>query len=210
MSGYAALSCRCQNCNEFFLVKRLMENVINLDESENEKFFNHEVNKVKCKKCMSEFTFELPMVIFSTKYNFAIKVSPTLNPENGIESYVTPHYLVCSDFRFREVTYQIEAVEKAKIFLDGFDDRYIEYVKLTKFEDKDATPFDTNNVVYDHSDPHNLYFKKYDSDNNVTGNYAVPVSESDIPGNIYADITTNDKWKIINRYTMKKYITNGG
>lgn len=208
--SYSAIACKCQECNEMFLVRQLMTTVIDLDTHDANLFFEHNVNKVICKNCSAEFTFELPMVIFSRKAKFAIRVSPTLDPDLCTEKFDAPYLLTCSEYKFRIVTYQIEAIEKAKIFMANLDDRYIEYIKLCSFSDAQATPFNTFNIIFDSIDDKNFYFKRYDSNNNVIDKYTVPISSLDESDIKYTDYDFHKYWNQINRFSVKSYIEPGG
>ena len=205
MKTVSAHRCVCQDCNSNFYINRQMINVINLDEDKDAcvDFIKASVNRVTCPKCNANFTYEIPMLIFSCKDRFAIKVEPAFSPENSSEDFL-PGFFNIFDFKYRKVSYYIEALEKVRAFKDGLDDRYIEYVKLRFFSDEDATPMDDVNLCYKASDNNNLYFEKLDYNGFLLKDFQV--LKDDVLPCIFSDEPQNPVWQQINRYTINDYI----
>ena len=204
MSKIPVFDCRCQNCNFTFKINKILINSVNLDYSNQtcDKFFSLNLNEVLCPSCNSTFTYEIPMIIMSFKNKFAIKVTPSLYNSIPKNIFPPPFRLLPDGFRFREVAYLIEAVEKAKIFIDGEDDIYIEYFKFKNFSDEDTMPFDEINLVYSHSDDDRLYFNKYNCDNKLIDKYSK--TKTKFNKNISIK-SKNDIWNIINRITINTH-----
>ena len=80
MKTTPAYTCICQDCNKVFIIDEVMVTVINLDDDKDTaiEFFSSSLNKISCPYCNANFTYEIPMLIFSLKDNFAIKVAPHL------------------------------------------------------------------------------------------------------------------------------------
>ncbi len=204
MKKTLAYHCLCQDCDKIFQINRYMTNVINIDEDVDEciQLLSVTLNCVKCPECGSAFTYEIPMLLFSNKYKFAVKVNPSLDSyEFGIDDE-PPCFLSKFKYKYREVAFQIEALEKVRIFMADLDDKLIEYIKLKTFEDEDATPFEDVNIVFESADEHSFFFAKMDSNNNIIARY-------EVERKVYGDINFNsefDKWQCINRYTINSYI----
>lgn len=190
----------------------MMDSVIDLDKDikYSESFEKFEINKVTCPKCKNSFTFELPLLVCSKKCKFAAYVNSSPYPEKEFTSKEIPVWLISGYKSYRKCLYYAEIVEKFRIFRDGLDDKIIEYLKLCKFPDTDALPFDEINLLYSHNDNINLYFDKIDFNNNIINTYAVSKSiMEDIKSRI---VFTENKniWQMINRLTIKDYILKGG
>jgi len=79
MKKTLAYHCLCQDCDKFFQINRYMTNVINIDDDVDEciQLLSITLNSVKCPECGSSFSYEIPMLLFSNKHKFAIKVNPS-------------------------------------------------------------------------------------------------------------------------------------
>ena len=204
MKKTLAYHCLCQDCDKFFQLNRYMTTVINIDEDVDEciQLLSVTLNCVKCPECGSAFSYEIPMLLFSNKHKFAIRVNPSLVAYEADSGDEPPVFLSQFQYKYREVTFQIEALEKVRIFMAGLDDKLIEYIKLKTFKDEDATPFEDVNIVFESADNHSFFFAKMDSNNNIIARYEVNRKE-------YDDICFDDclnRWQCINRYTINRYI----
>lgn len=205
MSDIAVYNCICQNCNKMFPVNSYMTNVLDMD-SEDEKlcsFLSGTLNNTTCPHCSSSFTYEIPMLVYSMKKKYAIKVSPAQNEKDFTEQR-PPHFLFPYEFKYREVSFQIEAVEKARIFDAGLDDKIIEYIKFTSFGDEDALPFDEVNIIFDHKNNDDYHFVKINSDNQILNKYCI--SSPPLTDCVFSSEARSDKkWAVINRFTIINY-----
>jgi len=204
MKKILAYHCLCQDCDKIFQINRYMTNVINVDDDVEEyiKLLSLTLNCVKCPECGSVFSYEIPMLIFSNKHKFAIKVNPLRDSYESGSNDELPALLSKFNYKYREVTFQIEAVEKLRIFMADLDDKLIEYIKLKTFKDEDATPFEDVNIIFESTDKRCLHFAKMDSNNNIIARYEVEHKN-------YDNVKFNDepnKWQYINRFTINKYI----
>lgn len=202
-----ALSCKCQKCYETFKVNRYMTHTINIDVDDDStiKFLTGRLNEVECPRCNSVFTYEIPVVVFSRKHRFAIRVNPQYWYSQTATSQPAPHYLMPPGFRFREVTFLIEANEKSRIFADGLDDRLIEYIKLKSFTDLQTVPFDKVNMVYAYQNNTSYFFKQVNHLNIPIAFYEI-TKQSSIGISFKDNIYSSDKWHIINRLTISNYL----
>ena len=203
MKKTLAYHCLCQDCDKFFQINRYMTNVINIDDDVDEciQLLYITLNIVKCPECGSSFSYEIPMLLFSNKHKFAIKVNPSLDSYETYNGDEPPIFLSHFKYKYREVTFQIEALEKVRIFMADLDDKLIEYIKLKTFKDEDATPLEDVNIVFESADNHCFFFAKMDSNNNIVAHYEVERNE-------YSDIKFSNelnKWQCINRYTIDRY-----
>ncbi len=206
MKSVSANRCICQDCNYIFNINREMINVINIDEDKDVflDFLTASLNRVTCPKCKANFTYEIPMLIFSSQERFAIKVDPRFLPEDTSLKAYLPSFFQIFDFRYRQVSYYIEALEKVRMFKDALDDRYIEYVKLKFFSDEDASPMDDVNLCYKASDNEKFYFEKLDYNGFLLKEFEV--LKSDARSCLFLDEPKCAIWQKINRYTIKDYI----
>lgn len=202
MSEIPVFDCLCQNCNLPFKFQKVLTNSINFDDNNKllEKLLSFKLNEVTCPYCKSTFTYEIPMIIISFKYKFIIKVNPSVYT-NRKTSLPPPFRLLDNDFKYREVAYQIEGVEKARIFSDGYNDIFIEWFKLCVFSDEDAMPFDEVNLIYTHSDSKYFYFEKFNSDNKLIKSYIISKDTKILEQPKFEGDKFN--WNIINRNTLK-------
>ncbi len=206
MKTISAYRCICQDCNSVFNINRQMINVINFDEDKEASidFLTSSLNRVTCPKCKAFFTYEIPMLVFSIKERFAIKVEPKYSPKAQIIKPHLPYFFSIFNFKYRQVSYFIEALEKVRIFKDFSDDRYIESVKLTFFSDEDATPMEDVNLCYKTSDSSYLYFEKLDYNGSLLKEFKI--SKNKIPDYFFSDEPQQPIWQKINRYTIKNHI----
>ena len=205
MSEIPVFDCLCQNCNLPFKFQKILINCINFDNVNNlyDDLLSFKLNEVTCPYCKSTFTYEIPMIIISFKYRFIIKINPSVY-ENPKISPAPPFRLFNDNFKYREVAYQIEGVEKARIFSDGESDIFIEWLKFCMFSDDDTLPFDETNLVYTHSDSKYFYFSKYNSDNKLINSYSLSKDTKTHKQPIFNEDKFN--WNIINRNTFKNFI----
>ena len=162
MKKTLAYHCLCQDCDKVFQINRYMTTVINIDEDVDEciQLLSTTLNCVKCPECGSVFSYEIPMLLFSNKHKFAIRVNPLLDSYEAYSGDEPPVFVSQFQYKYRDVAFQIEAVEKVRIFMAGLDDKMIEYIKLKNFKDEDATPFEEVNIVFESADNHHFYFSK--------------------------------------------------
>ncbi|MBE7049574.1 MAG: hypothetical protein E7394_02245 [Ruminococcaceae bacterium] len=208
MKKIAAHNCICQNCQKVFPVNEMMYSVINLDENaeKTREFDMFEINKVTCPKCKSSFTFELPLLICSKRLKVAIYVNSSPSPDKHYKSKAIPIWLITDYKIFRKCLYYAEAVEKFRIFRDELNDKIIEYLKLCRFNNTDALPFDEINLLYSHNDGVNLYFDKIDFNNNIIKTYSIPMSDIKEISNEIKFNRSHNTWQTVNRLTIKDFI----
>ncbi len=208
MGRIEAYNCICQNCEEVFILNKYMINVINLDDGSDDtlKFLSCSLNNVTCPYCCVNFTYEIPMLIFSNNHKFAIKVSPKEILYKSNEVCFIPNFIYDTGFKYREVNFFIEGLEKARIISDGLDDKYVEYLKYKLFKDDDAIPFYDVSLVYKSSDSCSIYFEKLDSNNNLLNEYTITKDSFNKFGKTKFAPDIPKIWNVINRYTINEYI----
>ncbi len=210
MASYVLASdCLCQNCQKYFsLNNERISTVINLDIEgfEKRRFEDGSLNRVRCDKCNTEFTFETKLVVFSFTGKFAIYVNPS--PEFGLSSELTAPKIILPDgFIFREVNFLIEAREKTKIFSDGFSDTAMEKFKAEMFDDSVIKPIDEENIMYTSTVDGEHIFTVYDCNDNVVRTLSFPDTGC---LNATSGIDIKSKhWLKINRLTINKLCKDG-
>ena len=201
MSSYIRTSdALCQECLRRFETDKSISTSINLDTDsfEKELFLTGKLNKVTCPYCMCEFTYEIPLVIFSFSKKFACYVTPSALPGEKINPIPLQPFIFGEGFRCRTVDYLIEALEKYKIELNSCDDYIVEYIKLNFFDDKDALPTNEINLLFDSKDEDVYYFVQTDYNNQILNKYNICFPDSEIPEHIL------DKSKSLNNYLWHK------
>lgn len=208
MKSSYALRSICQECNKSHMHNEFVVTSVNIDEDTEiaQKLFDFKLNSVTCPQCKTSYTFETKMVIYSPAKKFAVIVNPGNYFAGVSDDIIVPTHIFPNDFIFREVSFQIEATEKCRIFNDGFNDISIEYIKSKIFTDKDTLPFSEVNMVYTSFDNNFIYFTKYDYNNNILGNYHVCIDEY-IHMDNSSDLINRNIWHKINRQTINKYIS---
>ncbi len=207
MKSAYSLQSICQECNKTHLHNDFVITSINLDADIDvtKNLFNFKLNNIRCPFCESEYTFETNLVIYSPSLNFAIKVNPEMCHCEQFDPAQVPAFIFPKDFKFRQVAFQIEAIEKCRIFTDNLDDICIELLKYKCFTDEDTLPFDEVNMVYSSCDKENLYFTKYDYNNRFLGDFQI--SRSLYDESIKSTHLLNKNiWHCINRKTINQYI----
>lgn len=201
VTGYDAF---CQSCEKRFELTERFTHVVNLDIEgfEKEKFLNGTLNRVVCPICKAEFTYEIPMIVFSIERNFACLVYPNLSNDNAKMIKDPPHLILPEKFIFRVVHYQIEALEKTRIFMAGLDDTNIELIKLRNFTDDEAMPFDERNIIFVSYENDTYSFIQVDYNNNILKEICVDNTT------LETDTKTKNfcrfKWLKIDRETLKE------
>jgi len=205
MKTTPAYKCICQDCSNVFNINETMVNVINLDEDDCLiQFLTASLNKISCPYCDADFTYEIPMLIYSQKSGFALRVNPSVPSAPPSPDVKLPYFFKIFNLKYRQVTYHIEALEKVRIFKDGFDDKYIEFVKFNFFSDDDCTPMEDINLCYKSSDNEKLYFEKLDYNGKLIKEYEV--LKSDVRECSFIPEPCSPAWVQINRYTIENYI----
>ena len=201
VTGYDAF---CQSCLKRFDITQRFSHVVNLDTEgfEKEGFLAGTLNKVVCNDCKCEFTYEVPMIVFSMKLNFACLVYPNLTNENLAEIKDPPHIILPNDFIFRVVRYQIEALEKYRMILYGVNDIGAELLKLKHFTDEDAMPFDERNIIFESFENGIYKFNQVDYNNNILKEFEVTDTLPDL--NCKHKNFCRFKWLKIDRETLKE------
>lgn len=203
MPSYAiAYDAICQECEKRFDISERFTTVVNLDIEgfEKNKFLNGSLNRTVCPFCKKEFTYEIPMIVFSLKLKFACLVMPNLNSQNIVELKNPPYHILPDNFCYRLVRYQIEALEKYRIFSLGLDDLQIEQFKLKNFSDDEAMPFDEKNIIFDSYNDRIIKFNQVDYNNDILNTYSF---DCDLPNTEYNNFCRL-KWLKIDRETLKE------
>ncbi len=205
VSGYNAI---CQTCGGRFRVDDVFTTVVNLDIEgfEKQKFLDKSLNRVRCTHCKAEFTYEIPMVVFSLTMGFAVNVIPSLTPENIKTLKPPPHILFPGDFRFRAVRYMTEAREKYKLELAGLSDAAVEYIKLVCFDDEAAMPFHEKSLLFAGCKNNVYTFCQVDFNDKPTDSYIVEYNSDNIPERIFDLTKSRGKWLKIDRESLKEEI----
>lgn len=196
----------CNECDKHFAISDRFCAVVNLDIDgfENEGFINGSLNRISCPHCLTEFTYEIPMIVFSLKMNFACLCIPNLDSIDITGIKEPAHLLLPGDFTFRIVRYQVEAKEKYDIIKSGCDDRVIEYIKLLSFGDSLALPFDERNIVFVSKNEDIYKFNQLDCKNNILKSYEIEFNEGEIPDYIINKSLSGNKWHKIDRISLKE------
>lgn len=201
VTGYDAF---CQSCEKRFELSEIFTQVVNLDIEgfEKQKFFEGTLNRVTCPLCKKEFTYEVPMIVFSLRMKFACLVFPNLTPDNTSEIKAPPYLIMPNGFMFRIVRYQIEALEKYRIISSGLNDIDIELIKLEHFTDEESMPFDEKNIVFKSFENGAYNFNQVDYNNNILKEICIdnPILGSDTEFKNFCRF----KWLKIDRETLKE------
>lgn len=199
ITGYDAF---CQECEKRFDLTQRITQVVNLDIDgfEKENFLLGTLNRVVCPICKKEFTYEIPMIVFSLKMKFACLVFPNLTKDNANKLKDPPYHILPDDFCWRVVRYQIEALEKYNIFNCGLDDLTVEYIKMMNFSDGEAMPFDEKNIIFDSLNNDVYNFNQVDYNNNIMNTYCL---KCELPEFNYENFCRL-KWLKIDRETLKE------
>lgn len=209
MSSFAcAFDAICQSCDKRFKIKERFSAVINLDIAgfERDGFLTGKLNRLKCPICGSEFTYEIPMIVFSMKKKFAILIEPNLTRGNLDKIKNPPHVILPDDFEFRAVRYLTEAKEKYDIYSYSLDDTVIEYIKLQSFSDDMAMPFNERNMVFVSYDDGIYTFYQVDYNDNILNTYHVEFENNNIPEYILNMTKSHNSWLKIDREALKEEI----
>lgn len=212
MASYVrAFKGACQECGKLFSLAERFCTVVNLDTEgfEKDKFEDGSLNRVSCAFCSTEFTFELPMIVFSLNMKFACLIDPNIDA-TGIKSVKAPPYILLPEgFTFRCVRYLEEAREKVRILQSGLDDVFIEYIKLIGFKDEDALPFDERNIVFNSKNEDIYKFTQIDYNNEVLQEFTIEYKNSNIPDAVIniKNSLSGKKWHKIDRISLKEELS---
>ena len=200
----------CNECDKRFEISHRFCAVVNLDIDgfEKEGFTSGELNRIFCPHCSTEFTYEIPMIVFSLSMKFACLCIPNLESIDTARIKEPPHLLLPDNFVFRIVRYQVEAKEKYDITASGCDDRVIEYIKLISFDDSLALPFDERNIVFVSKNGDTYKFNQLDYNNTIIKSYDIEINDGQIPDYIInSNISlSGNKWHKIDRISLKEEI----
>lgn len=201
----------CQECEKYFSLAERFCTVVNLDINgfEKDKFEDGSLNRVCCPFCNTEFTFELPMIVFSMNMKFACLIEPNINI-TGINSLkAPPHILLPEGFKFRCVRYLEEAREKVRILKRGLDDVFIEYIKLISFNDEVALPFDERNIVFSSKNEDTYKFTQIDYNNKILQEFTIEFTDSNIPDAVIniKNSLSGKKWHKLDRISLKEELS---
>lgn len=200
-----SFNARCQECEKAFSIAQRFCTVVNLDIEGFEKdgFEDGSLNRITCPLCNTEFTYEIPMIVFSYEMRFACLVEPCARNSLVKEP---PHIILPDGFMFRRVSYLAEAMEKYRIFKSGCDDCVIEYIKLLSFKDEEALPFDEKNIVFENKNADEYEFSQLDYNNRVLNKYKITFKGSDIADSLinFKNSLGGNRWHRIDRIILKE------
>ena len=201
----------CQECEKQFSMAERFCTVVNLDTKgfEKDKFEDGSLNRVCCPYCNTEFTFELPMIVFSLNMKFACLIDPNLDVGVAHSTKAPPYILLPEGFIFRCVRYLEEAREKVRILNSGLEDVFIEYIKLISFKDEDALPFDERNIIFDSKDGDTYRFTQIDYNNRVLREFKIEFKDNDIPNDVIniKNSLSGKKWHKLDRISLKEELS---
>lgn len=197
----------CQSCGSRFNLRETFSATINLDIEGFEKqgFLNGTLNKVTCPFCACKFTYEIPMIVFSSKLKIAYLVQPTLRNDENCISKNPPYAIFSKDYEYRIVRYLAEAKEKFDIKMSGLSDSAVEYIKLKSFTDDMAMPFDELNMLFVSYENKKYIFNQVDYNDKILNTYEITFSEN-IPEYVLNISRKNNKWLKIDRETLKEEV----
>jgi len=212
MASYVrAFNGLCQECTNHFSMAERFCTVVNLDTSgfEKDKFIDGSLNRISCPLCNTEFTFEIPMIVFSLNMKFACFIDPGIDNNSNNLVKAPPYILLPKDFTFRCVRYLEEAREKERILKSGLDDVLVEYIKLISFKDEDALPFDERNIVFDSKDKNTYKFTQIDYNNQILQKFSIEFKDDNIPDEIIniKNSLSGKKWHRIDRMSLKEELS---
>lgn len=205
MNTITITSCICQECSHHFKTEKDIITVIDTDNDLDilPLLLNYKLNLITCPSCNKTFTYETQMLIYSESKSYAIKV----NPKNFVIQNKDPlnslSFLTSDNFKYREVTFLIEAIEKILIFNDDYSDIDIEYLKHSVFKDNISGPIDKYNIIYSHTYNNKLCFLRLNSLNEILSGYIIN-SYFNTPYNIKNEFIQNNIWQFINQKTIKE------
>ena len=210
MPAYArSFNAICQECDKSFAISDRFCTVVNLDTEgfEKDEFIQGKLNRITCPHCNTEFTYEIPMIVFSLRMKFACLCMPNLESTDISRLKEPPYLLLPEDFIYKIVRYQIEAKEKYDIIKCGCDDRIIEYIKLVSFDDDTALPFDERNIIFVSKEGDKYIFNQTDYNNKVLQSYEIKFNQEDIPDYVIKSKESR-KWHKTDRISLKEEIKN--
>ncbi len=135
------------------------------------------INRVRCPYCNTEFTYEIPLFIYSQADNYAIASAFDDEYVNVHSFELASQISGMSKWKLRRCAFTMNSAEKLRIFRSGLDDGKTELLKLYTFEKYRHMNLTDEYIVFDSFDGDNLFFSHRDFTDAVLNNFKVPISE---------------------------------
>ncbi len=160
------------------------------------------INRVRCPYCNTEFTYEIPLFIYSQANRYAIASAFDDEYVNVHSFELASKISGMSNWKLRRCTFTMNSAEKLRIFKSGLDDGKTELLKLYTFENYRNMKLADEYIVFDCFDGDNLFFSHRDFTDAVLNKYKVPISEYSL---IYDTNIPCGKWVNIDRNWAIKF-----
>lgn len=195
----------CENCYKLYVGFNHIATYIDADSDtpDSRNIINGIINRVKCPYCNTEFTYEIPLFVFSQADCYAI-ASAFDDEYIDIHSFeLASHISGMSNWKLRRCDFTMNSAEKLRIFRSGLDDAKIELLKLLMFDKYKNMELTEEYIVLDSFDGNNLLFSHRDFTDAVLNRYEVPISEYPL---IYDTNIPCGKWINIDRNWAIKFM----
>lgn len=118
------------------------------------------INRVRCRHCGAEFTYELPLLLYSMSHNIAAYACCDEPPPENTRFRYAMQLVGMGDINLRYVRFASEAAEKIRIAMDGFDDLKMELFKFKEFPEYEKMDVSDEYITYERVEDNNLVFTR--------------------------------------------------
>lgn len=197
---------QCEVCEKLFPMSVDFEEIIDADEYTDiaKGVEDGLINRINCRLCGSEFTFENPILI----YSWSAKMYVTANfPENAYSVKSLENILRISgaqDISLRKTQYAIEACEKIHISKSGLCDAKVELFKLLKFPDYKDMDIIEETIIFDRIENDQLVFSHRNFTDEILNVYRFSAFEYETLKHNLPEIP-NGIWYQIDKYWVIKH-----
>ena len=168
---------RCERCNKIFFRYAEICNLFDADsESDSSPLINGNINRIVCRYCKTEFTFETPVVVYSYIHKYFIFADCNIYHVPARKFSLSTSISGAKDWKFRVVAFAADASEKVRIFRDGLNDAAIELIKLKHIKEYRTLILEDEYITYEEITEKGIHFTKRDDCDKVLKNYYLPFS----------------------------------
>lgn len=169
----------CENCYKLYVGFNHIINSIDIDDDteDSKNAISGIINRVTCPYCDTEFTYEVPLFMFSQADKYGI-ISAFEDEYVNIHSFnLASKISGISEWKLRKCAFAMDSAEKVRIFKANLDDGKIELLKLSLFDKYRDMNLVDEYIVFDSLEGDNLFFSHRDFTDVVLDKYKVPISE---------------------------------